>query len=220
MNRYRKITALLCALILCLSCTCCFAESPDFYAVGLEVTGVLDQMVQSRDYLELFMSSGANWDLLETKFNTGDYDAPVAVYRLSQPDPMEWLKTIMPEEEMEKLAALSPVLQDQLMARMKGMSTLSSYVNAKGGVEILSLTSTLQAILDKPGLEPEETEYYLFLFEKGVPVVVTCGRNTASGMFLALDKSETESPEALQAALSPFGLEVSPVEIPEAAAAE
>ena len=50
--------------------------------------------------------------------------------------------------------------------------------------------------------------------------MVTCGRNTASGMFLALDKSETESPEALQAALSPFGLEVSPVEIPEAAAAE
>ena len=190
------------------------AEAPDFYRTGLEVTGVLNEMVQSREFLDLFMNMNDRMEVIDTEFNTGDYDRPVAVYRLTQTDPREWLKTIMSEEEQAQLAALSPALQEQVYAKVKGAAFLANQINGRRGVEILAVTSALQAVLNNTGLETEEPEYYLFIFEKGVPVLVTCGRNTATGVFVAFEKTATESAETLQALLTPLGLEAVPVEIP------
>ena len=213
--------ALLCAMLFCMSCTCCLAEgeavsTPDFYETGLKVVSVMNEMVQSRDYLEIFMSASANLDTLDTKFNTGDYDKPVAVYSLKQADALGWLKMIRSESEQEKFNALSPALQEQLMARASGLSALSNMINGQKGVDILSLTSALQAIMNMPELEMEEPEYYLFLFEKGVPVLVTLSWHHATGMFLVLSEQEAESQETIQALLRPLGIEVLPVDIPQA----
>ena len=190
------------------------AETQDIFEVGLEAAGILEQMIQSNDYLDFIMPTGCDKDLLDSKFNTGDYDTPVAVYRLNQADPTKLLNAMMSEDEQKTFAALPPALQDQLIARIRGVSTLSLYVNSKSGLGSYTLTTSLQVQLDSPGLEPEEPGYYLFVFEKGVPVLVTCGWHKATGMFLVLSKSDTESSETLQAALSPFCLEVSPVDIP------
>ena len=38
-------------VLVCMTATGC-AESPDFYGIGLEVIGAMDEMVQSRDYPE------------------------------------------------------------------------------------------------------------------------------------------------------------------------
>ena len=219
MRNCKKIMALLCAMLLCLSCTCCFAESetvntPGFYEAGLKVVSVMNEMVQNRDYLEIFMSASANLDTLETTFNTGDYDKPVAVYSLKQADALGWLKMMMSESEQEKFNALSPALQEQLLARASGLTALSNMINGQKGVDILSLTSALQAIMNMPELEMEEPEYYLFLFEKGVPVLVTLSWHHATGMFLVLSEAEAESQETIQALLQPLGIEVSPVDIP------
>ena len=93
---------------------------------------------------------------------------------------------------------------------MQGLTLMSNRINAEKGAEVLALTSAIQALLNKPGLECEEQEYYLFIFEKGVPVLVTYGWHQAVGSFLALEKSETESAEALQGALAFYGVEVIP----------
>jgi len=120
----------------------------------------------------------------------------------------------MSEEEQAQLAALSPALQEQVYAKVKGAAFLANQINGRRGVEILAVTSALQVILNKPGLEIAEPEYYLYLFEKGVPVLVTCSRDTATGVFVAFEKTATESAETLQALLTPLGLEAVPVEIP------
>ena len=88
----RKLPALavLLAVLVCMTATGC-AESPDFYDIGLEVVGVMDEMVQSRDYLNLFLQNENALNLIDTEFNTGDYDKPVSVYRLVQTDPEKWL---------------------------------------------------------------------------------------------------------------------------------
>ena len=60
MNHCKKIMALLCAMVFSLSCTYCLAEeeaaaTPDLYETSLKVVSVMNEMVQSRDYLEIFM---------------------------------------------------------------------------------------------------------------------------------------------------------------------
>ena len=139
MNHCKKIMALLCAMVFSLSCTYCLAEDEtvNYYETGLKVVGVMNEMVQSRDYLDIFMSASANLDTLDTMFNTGDYDKPVAVYSLKQADPMGWLKMMMSESEQEKFNALSPALQEQLLARASGITALSNIINGQKGVDIL-----------------------------------------------------------------------------------
>ena len=98
----RKLPALvvLLAVLVCMTATGC-AESPDFYDIGLEVVGVMDEMVQSRDYLNLFLQNENALNLIDTEFNTGDYDKPVSVYRLVQTDPEKWLMAQLKDEERE-----------------------------------------------------------------------------------------------------------------------
>ena len=210
--------ALLCAMVFCLSCTYCLAEEEtvNYYETGLKVVSVMNEMVQSRDYLDIFMSASANPDTLDTMFNTGDYDKPVAVYCLKQVDALGWLKMMMSESEQEKFDALSPALQEQLLAKASGITALSNIINGQKGVDILSLTSALQAIVKLPELETEEPVYYLYLFEKGMPVLVTLSWHHATGMFLSLSEQEAESQETIQALLKPLGVEIFPVDVPQA----
>lgn len=210
----KKILSFFLALALLLSVgAAASAESPDYYGIGLRVTGLLSEMVQSRGYLQLFLTGDNLLDLLSTMFNTGDYDAPVAVYRLYQQDPREWMKSLMTDEMLDQLNALSPALQEQVFLRVSGTALLAQ-LNAKQGVEVLSVVSALQALVNDPSLEEEESVSYLFIFKKGVPVMVTYSWHQASGMFVALDAADTESQTALQAALQPYGLEAIPVDIP------
>ena len=218
MGNCKKIMALLCAMVFCLSCTYCLAEEEtvNYYETGLKVVSVMNEMVQSRDYLDIFMSASANPDTLDTMFNTGDYDKPVAVYCLKQADALGWLKMMMSESEQEKFDALSPALQEQLLAKASGITALSNIINGQKGVDILSLTSALQAIVKLPELETEEPVYYLYLFEKGLPVLVTLSWHHATGMFLVLSEQEAESQETIQALLKPLGVEIFPVDVPQA----
>ena len=210
----KKILSFLLALALLLSVgAAAGAESPDYYGIGLRVTGLLSEMVQNRGYLQLFLTGDNLLDLLSTMFNTGDYDTPVAGYRLYQQDPREWMKSLMTDEELDQLNALSPALQEQVFLRVSGTALLAQ-LNAKQAVEVLSVVSAPQALVNNPSLEEEEPVSYLFIFKKGVPVMVTYSWHQASGMFIALDAADTESQTALQAALQPYGLEAIPVDIP------
>ena len=191
-------------------------ETPDFYESGLKITNILDQMVRNRSFLDLFMSSTDNMEIIDKTFNTGDYDKPVAVYRLNQANMENWIKSMMDDAELDLFNSLSPDLQEQLLVRIKGTSYIASIINAKKGVTIVALTGALQAQLDMPGLEPETTESYLFVFEKGVPVLVSLGWHHATGMFLVLSEEQTKSMETIQASLMPYGLEISQVDIPQA----
>ena len=205
--------ALACILLICIAAASgiCFAEEvPDYYSIGLDVTATLNEMLQDQDYLELFYTSDSVLSLAQTELNTGDYDSPTAVYRLTLKEPQEWILQILPESDLEKLNAMSPALQEQLWNRMRGTGYMANIINSKKGTEILALTSVIQVLLNKPELETEEAEYFLFVFEKGLPVLVTYGHHQASGIILALEQTETKSADTLLAALQPYVYEVTP----------
>jgi len=50
----RMVLALLC-LVLAVLPAAAGAESPEYYEAGLQVAGILDEMVQSHDYLEMMI---------------------------------------------------------------------------------------------------------------------------------------------------------------------
>ena len=207
----RIVLAILLLVSLVLPASAGSAEIADYYAIGLKVTAVLDEMVQSKDFMKLLLSNQEALDLAETAFNTGDHDKPTAVYSLKQTDPLAWMRSKMSEEEKAQLDALSPVLQEQILNRLKTMSSLVSQINAKKSVEFLAASSALQALVEVPGLEAEERVCYLYVFEKSAPVLVSYGRHQAVGMFLALDSADMASAETLRAFLEPYGVEVTPV---------
>ena len=204
-------------LLLCLmtifSCGCA-EEAPDYYGIGMDVVKVMDEVLQSRDYLEMYLPNTEVLDMIDSRYNTHDYENPVAVYRLNQNDAHKWLLSQLPEKDLEKLNALSPSLQDQIWSRIEGLSYFVSMFNSKKGVEVISASSVLFVQLKKPELELEKTEYCLFVFESGVPILVSYGWHFATGQVLALDSSETESAETLQSVLEPWGIEVSLLEMP------
>ena len=212
----RKALALLLLCCVITAAAACSAEKAetDFYKIGRDVIKILDEMLRSREYQEFFLTNDKLLDLVDQMYNTGDYDSPVAVYRLNDENSRQLIMSMIPEDELGKLNALSPTLQDQLWKRTEGLSYLANIINAKKGTEVLATSSALTAVLNVPELEPETTEYYLFVFEKGVPVIVSCGWHGATGMILALDAEERESADALRSVFEPWGYEVIPCEIP------
>ena len=216
-QRRRILGAVLAALLLAVfavPAAADSAENPDFYGIGLSVVSVLDEMVQSPDYLNLFLQNEEASSLVNTSFNTGDYGSPAAVYRLEQKDPRAWVLSQMGETEKAILENLSPALQDQLWRRMEGLSMIVNRINILRGSLYLAVTSSLQAMLDEPDLEMDGSASCLFVFPKGVPILVSYSRHYASGMFLALEEEETQSAEALQALMKTYGVEVTPVDLP------
>ena len=209
----RKGAALLLFACMMLTAAVCSAESgPDYYTIGLEITKVIDEMMQSREYLELFLNNTGYLDYVGKIYEARDYDAPAAVYRLEQKDVREYYTSLMPESLQDQLNALSPALQEQVWLRAKGMSTLASVVNARNSSEFIALASILTVQLKEPDLELEEPEYFLFMFDSGLPILVGCGWHSATGMILSLDKAETASIDSLRALLAPYGYEVTPFE--------
>ena len=210
----KKILSVFLVLMVLLSaCAPAVAGSPDYCAIGLRVAGVLSEMVQSRDYLRLFVRGDDLLDLLSSMFDTGDYGTPVAVYRLEQQDPRAWMESLMSEEELSWLNGLSPALQEQVFTRLSGIALMSTQINAGKGAEVLSVVSALQAMVREPALEEEKSVSFLFVFGKGVPVLVSFGWHQASGMFVALDPADVQSQDSLQAVLSSYGITVIPVNI-------
>lgn len=211
----KKILSVLLVLMVLLSaCTPAVADSPDYCAIGLRVAGVLSEMVQSRDYLRLFVRGDDLLDLLSSMFDTGDYGTPVAVYRLEQQDSREWMESLMSEEERAWLNGLSPALQEQIFTRISGISLMATQINAKQGAEVLSVVSALQAVLHDPDLTEEKPVSYLFAFSKGIPVLVSFGWHQATGMFVAIDPADAQSQDRLQEILSPYGITVTPADLP------
>ena len=211
----KKLLAVVLLLTLLLSAAFSHAESaPDYYKIGLEVAGVLDEMLQSPFYQKFILSSPDFISAVSETLNTGDYDKPVAVYRLEQKDARQWLLAMIPEDSRQELEALSPALQEQLFARTAGLSTICSFINAQKSSNMVAAASALQVLLKKPELEIEEPEYCLFTFEKGTPILVSYTWHSAVGTICALSAEDTASADALNAALKPYGVEASVLEQP------
>lgn len=211
--RARKIICVLLTVLLAAGTAGCALGDPDasdYRRIGLEVTALMSEIADSETYLS--MISGQNsLDVIREEVNTGDYDTPTAVYSLDPEEMKAYIRDMMfaDEETKKNWDSLSATLQEQVSARISPQ-LLINYVNSQAGADRIAFTSLASVILKNEELTGESQTCYLYLFEKGTPILVSFGYHSASGLFVFLPEEARTSPEALSAAL--FGLKVTPAE--------
>ena len=189
-----------------------FAQAePDYYHIGLEVTSVMSEIAGSETYLSLY-GTPDTWSDIREAVNTGDYDKPVAVYAVTMDNPGTYLRIMLDRDpdSSSQWDSLSENLQEQLLNKV-GIATICNLVNAQAGTASISFASVAQAFIKNSDLTEENNVSYLYLFEKGTPILVTFGYHTATGMFVFIPAESRESADSLKAVL-PF-VEITPVEI-------
>ena len=216
MNMKKWICALLSAVLLfCTTCAACSETAePDYYHIGLEVTGLMSDIANSEAYLSLFFMP-ETFSGIRTSVNTYDYGHPVAVYSIRLNDPMTILEEqtfVNNPKNKEIWDSLSPALQDQVLQQFN-LQALCSVINGRLGSSYVAFSSIAIASVRNEALTAEDPSYYLYLFERGTPVLVTFKYHTASGQFLFIPKEFQGSPEIINAYWEMPGLEVTPVNI-------
>ena len=217
----RKIISvlLLSALLSCAAGSAlCETAEPDYYRIGLEVTGLMGEIVDSDAYLS-FLTRPEMYDEIRERVNTHDYGSPAAVYSVSLSDYDAVLEEMFcrDPDSREKWDSLSPALQEQLRARLS-LPALLAVANARAGTAYISLFSVSNAFVRNETLTGEKSLYYLYFFERGAPILVSFGYHTASGQFLSVPGEYRDSPEDIRADLALPGLELAPVTAADPAA--
>ena len=190
-----------------------FAQAePDYYHIGLEVTSVMSEMADSETYLSLLGTLSA-WRDVREAVNTGDYDKPIAVYAVTLDNPESFLRDMIAQDQdsNNQWNSLSESLQEQFLNRVSISTVCSNIVNGQAGIASISFAISTQAYIKSSNLTEEKTISYLYLFEKGTPILVTFGYHAASGTFVFIPAESQRSVESLKAVL-PY-LEITPVEI-------
>lgn len=221
MNVRKTISILLIsALLFCPVCNACSeAAEPDYYHIGLEVTALMGEMVDSEAYLSLLSQPETFSEILE-RVNTHDYDRPAAVYSVSLSDPRSYLEELLDDDpdSRETWDSLSPALQDQFLARMS-LPALLARSNVRAGAVYMALFSAANAVIRNETLTGEAPCYYLYFFQKGAPILVSFGYHTASGQFLSIPGEYWNSPVDTCTYLGLPGLVLVPVKTAESASA-
>ena len=207
------------ALLCCAACSACGeAEEPDYYRIGLEVTGLMGEIADNEEYLSLLLGSGA-FDEIRERINTHDYDRPAAVYSvrldISRPYVEEMLRD--DRESFQRWESLPSELQDQLLLRFS-LPALLTRSNARAGAAYIAVFNAAQAFIRNESLTGEESPCYLYFFEQGAPILVSFGYHTASGQFLSVPGEYRNSPRDISEYLDLPGLELVPVQTAEPAA--
>lgn len=210
------LTLLLSALILCIACSASAeTEAPDYYHIGLQVTRLMSEMVDSDDYQSVLGTPESSRQIRE-RANTHDYSCPVAVYSLRMADPRALMERFVPDDQetREAFNRLSPAIQDQYLARIN-ISLLSVMMNTRSGYESVAFLTSMNGFIRSDSLTSEDPVHYLYLFQKGIPILVTFEYHKASGQFLDIPVEYQHSPADIPSYLQiPGFFELTPVAAP------
>lgn len=187
----KKISIIIFAFLLILVIAACGKDSvsqnkEDLYDLGIEVTKTMQEMVYSDDYISAFSTVEFEDEIV--KFKATDYDSPVAVYSLEMPNTKDILSKVGNPEFYDKL---SNNLKEQLDNRIS-FSSIISLINARSGTNTIALCSILTATKYDEDIKLDKDIAYLYVFEKGVPIVVTFTKTgNANGQFFLLNDSNS-----------------------------
>lgn len=187
------------------------AKTPDYYSIGLRVTQTMSDMIRNEDYGYLI---GTSQDILgvAAKANTNDYDSPTAVYSIRVSDSDKLKKYFFPDESAEaRLERLPSSLRDQISNYLT-VQRLVNVINAHNGTNLFAFANIYNAMIRDESLTEDESVSYLYVFEKGMPIVVCFGYCAATGIFLLPYDNNLDSLSAVREFFEPFGCEVYRVE--------
>lgn len=198
----KKILSVILILLLTLT-ACGTADAPEksLYEQGLEVIVLMDEMIHSEGYVDIYTGSEVIQEIIHT-LAKGDYAAPKAVYAISLP--AGGLPTEIPKDA-------SDALRNTIQHRM--VSAVVTQINAMSGAETLAAASVCTAGKTFVSTELTEDLIYLYTYNNAHPIAVTftSGEDstvTASGMFLLHEDFPRDSAEEMEAFLSELSVSV------------
>lgn len=202
MKRKLFTILLVCSLLMTLFASC-KSNADVFISYGEDVISLMAEMLENEEYASMYGLSDRYNETLD-KLRQGDYSEFSSVYELSIPE----------EELIEKLDInekdFSKDLYQYLCASSYG--SFASRVNMEANVEAISVSSAFAAqkvLVDK---KVDENKIYLFVFEKGCPIVVSFiteedGAFKASGQFIINDAFVTDDEDSIQESCKAFGFD-------------
>lgn len=189
----KKISIVIFTFLLALAMTACGKSHNShneeaLFDLGIEVAKTMQEMVYSDEYISLYTVTEFEDEIVN--FQATDYDSPIAVYSVEIPNVKDILSKLGPEN-IDDYDKLSDNLKEQLDHRVSFNSIVSS-INAQRGTNIMALSSLLTATKYDKDLELDKSIAYLYVFEEGVPIVVTFTKSGyANGQFLLLNDSNS-----------------------------
>ncbi len=180
---------------------CSSGKSDDLYTKGLEVTNIMEEMVDSENYANIIGVPNMG-DEKKAQVAQVDLSDPVAVYELSLPN-IDELIVKLGFEDYPDWIKLTPSLKEQIENKM-GFATFANMINSAQGSETIAFCSIYTAIIKDKSIACEKPVTYLYVFDIGTAVAVTFSDGAAQGNFLFAD--DFYSTEALDELFKLFGV--------------
>lgn len=188
-----------------------FSSEKDLYNIGLEITKIMNDMVRSEEYAS-FLNGDRNFPDVIDVVNTNDYDSPTSVYSIEMSNSKDLLlEKLLTDEEKAAWNNLPNNLRKQFENKIS-FSSIISVINGQNGSQKIHFSSSYIAFEKFESLNIKEKMIYLYVFEKGTPIVVTFSESGyAQGQFLFLNTDNNLS--EIRNAFEPYQCSVQRVDI-------
>ena len=191
MKKFSVVSLILCAILVFSACR--KENYPTFEEKGMEIIGIMEDMINSEEYLEIYgIRDEEVLELIENAAE-GDYSEAEHVYELKFDN--------LVDDMVDNYNELPRSLKEMMKNRAYGayISSLNSVVGSTPLVAASMTTASSVFATDK-----DENTIYIYTFEEGLPIAVAFVVNdegicSASGTFLFaasdLDFTSDESME-------------------------
>ena len=176
MKKIALIMAVLCAILVLSSCE--KTEYPTFEEKGMEIIGIMEDMINSEKYLEIYGMSDDVVDIVNFAAE-GDYSEAEHIYEIKISDDIEDVLGV----ELDGLPkSIKKIMKAKLPATF--ISSLNSITGSSSIAASAMTTASITFLTDET-----ESTLYIYTFEDGTPIAVAYAVNdegicSASGTFL------------------------------------
>ena len=180
-------------------------DNETLYEHGMELGGLLEEMLGSDQYLQL-MSGSAEINAVLQPYKHADFSEPESVYRVTPSEDVIPILMGMSEVDLDDF---SEPLQEYLERRV--ISTLPTTINAQGGSSVLAAASicTVSDVWAGAGLEDDC--YLLYFYPEACPIMVTFHGGESyidgSAMLLLADNVTEDSLEDVTELFQQLGID-------------
>ena len=140
-------------------------EQVSIYEQGLEVVALMDEMVDSQSYVQMFTGNMQISEVIQSN-TSGDYSEPLVVYEVVLQND-NFLGLLGNDETQESMSdELKEIINKKINA------SVITQLNAYGGSENLAASTICTAGISFVNNEVKEDIIYIYVYENTAPVAV------------------------------------------------
>ena len=198
--KIKILTALLVCVLLIGTLTSCKSRLP-LYKRGEEVIELMEEMVRSESYAEMY-SLGQGYEDILTKVREGNYSTISSVYEISLPDDLHLYNKIDKD-------SLPGKLYDYVTA--SSYSSFATLVNQQTRVQSVVVAAAFSVSMTFVNKKATESKVYLYVFDDGYPIVVSfiAGEESsfrAVGNFILNEQFMTDEADSIESSCESMGI--------------